>query len=264
MILRQYGLVGELIEAKKAAVEAGNAIMAIYEKEFEIEYKSDNSPVTEADKEANEIIVKRLKDVFPRYAVLAEESKEDRRRLGSEWCWVIDPLDGTKEFIKKNDEFTVNIALTHFGKSVMGIIYLPVTKEFYYAVKGRGTYFENLGACNRIFVSKKTEDITALKSKSHGSDQLDEILKNNNVSNFKSVGSSIKGCAIAKGEAEIYYRFGYTSEWDTAAMQIIVEEAGGIFRQMDDSEMTYNRVNTLNDKGFYILNTIENKLDIGE
>jgi len=262
--MRQYSLVGELIEAKKAAVEAGKIIMEIYNQDFDVEYKEDESPVTQADKKANDIIVERLKDIFPRYAMLAEESKEDRRRLGSEWCWIVDPLDGTKEFIKRNDEFTVNIALAHNGKAVLGVIYIPVSQEFYYAVKGRGTYFENLGACSRIFVSKKTADIKALASKSHVSEKMTKMLEAANITNIEQVGSSIKGCKIAKGEAEIYYRFGLTSEWDTAAMQIIVEEAGGIFKQMDDTEMTYNRPNTLNEKGFYILNNIENKMEIGE
>ena len=262
--MRQYSLVGELIEAKKVAVEAGKIIMEIYNQDFDVEYKEDESPVTEADKKANDIIVERLKDIFPRYAMLAEESKEDRRRLRSEWCWIVDPLDGTKEFIKKNGEFTVNIALAHNGKSVLGVIYIPITQEFYYAVKGRGTYFENLGACSRIFVSKKTADIKALASRSHISEKMTAMLEAVNITNIEQVGSSIKGCKIAKGEAEIYYRFGLTSEWDTAAMQIIVEEAGGIFKQMDDTEMTYNRPNTLNEKGFYILNNIENKMETGE
>ena len=101
-----------------------------------------------------------------------------------------------------------------------------------------------------------------MMSRSHVSDKLMEVIKKNGITNFRSVGSAIKGCLIARGEAEVYYRFGHTMEWDTAAMQCIVEEAGGIFRQMDDSEMTYNRVNNLNEKGFYILNHPANKLQL--
>ncbi|HZK26887.1 MAG TPA: 3'(2'),5'-bisphosphate nucleotidase CysQ [Thermoclostridium sp.] len=246
--------------AKELAKQAGHIILDIYKKDFFVDYKDDSSPVTEADKKANDFIVDKLKNKYPECAILAEESKDDPARLNNDWCFIVDPLDGTKEFIKKNDEFTVNIALSYKGKPVMGVIGIPVAKELYFAVKGHGAFFEKGGHVKKIHVSTKTEDIRLMMSRSHKSDKLLQLIEKNRIKDIKSAGSAIKGCLIAKGEAEVYYRFGYTMEWDTAAMQCIVEEAGGILRQMDDSEMTYNRVNNLNDKGFYIINHPNNKL----
>ena len=212
---------------------------------------------------ANEIILGRLKPKYPEAAFLAEESADDETRLTQEWCFVIDPLDGTKEFIKRSDEFTVNIALVRDHRPVMGVIYLPVYDDLYFAVKGRGAFSEKHGeAVKPIHVSDRTEDIRACLSKSNSAPNAPEILAGFGIHNVIFAGSALKGCMIASGEAEIYYRGGLTSEWDTAAMQCIVEEAGGILRQMDDSEMIYNRENTLNEKGFYILNREENRLDL--
>ena len=246
--------------AKEITKEAGRIILEIYEKDFSVDYKDDFSPITEADRKANDYIVKNLKSRYPECAILSEESKNDPERLKNDWCFIIDPLDGTKEFIKKNGEFTVNIALSYQGKPVLGVIGIPVTGELYFAVKGKGAFYEKDGHIERIHVSSRTKDIRLMMSRSHKSDKLLQLIQRNGIKNTLSVGSAIKGCLIARGEAEVYYRFGYTMEWDTAAMQCIVEEAGGIFRQMDDSGMTYNRVNNLNEKGFYIINHPANKL----
>lgn len=255
-------LTKELSLSKELAIKAGEAIMKIYTDSFDIEYKDDKSPITLADKTANEIIVNKLMQEFPDYAMLSEECEDDLSRLNNNWCWIVDPLDGTKEFIKKNGEFTVNIALTHKNKVVLGVIYLPVTKELYYAVKGLGSYYERESNPIRMTVSNRIENIRVMKSRSHATDKLKGIIEKNNckINEIKIAGSSLKGCLIAKGDAEVYYRFSPTKEWDTAAMQCIVEVAGGIVKQIDGTEMIYNRENTLNDKGFYILNKIENKL----
>jgi len=251
----------EVLEtAKKLADEAGRVILEVYKKNFLVEYKEDSTPITEADRKANDYIVEALKREYPECAILAEESGNDPERLKNDWCFIIDPLDGTKEFVKKNGEFTVNIALAYQGKTVLGVIGIPVTGELYYAAKGMGTVYEKDGMAERIRVSSRTDDIRLVKSRSHRSDELLDLIERNGVNNTFSAGSAIKGCLIARGEAEVYYRFGHTMEWDTAAMQCIVEEAGGIFRQMDDSEMTYNRENSLNEKGFYVLNHPKNKL----
>jgi len=247
---------------KEITKEAGKIILEVYEKDFTIEYKDDMSPVTEADRRSNDYIVSSLSKKYPECAILAEESKNDPERIKNDWCFIVDPLDGTKEFIKKNGEFTVNIALSYKGKPVLGVIGIPVTGELYYAVKGMGAFYEKDGHAEKIHVSSRTEDIRMVISRSHKSDKLMQVIEKNGIKNFKSVGSAIKGCLVAKGEAEVYYRFNYTMEWDTAAMQCIVEEAGGIFRQMDDSEMTYNRENSLNEKGFYAINHPANKLII--
>ena len=265
----------ELEIAKLAAVKAGEAIMKIYNtSDFQVEYKKDDSPLTIADKASNDIIVKMLKEHFPKHAILSEEEKDNLSRLENELCFVVDPLDGTKEFIKRNGQFTVNIALAHNHVSVMGVIYVPVTGELYYASEGDGAYRTVVDTDNHLWESLLGDDKCAEKlcvsdntdtptlrvvmSSSHGCAQMDELLEKYHLTNFVKKGSSLKGCMIASGKADIYYRFNPTMEWDTAAMQCIVEEAGGIFRQMDGTPMRYNRENSLNDKGFYILNRAEN------
>lgn len=279
-----------LKKVREAAVEAGIAIMEVYSdcSDMQVEYKEGDMPLTAADKAANRIIVDRMKKEFPEYALLSEEEKDDKERLKNPFCFVIDPLDGTKEFIKRNGQFTVNIALSHEHESIMGVIYVPVTGELYYAFRGEGAwlikldaenifretrgmdaesvhgYVENLlddvSKAERLKVSDRTEDIRVVMSSSHGCREMELLLEKYNLTNFVKMGSSLKGCVIAKGEAEVYYRHNPTMEWDTAAMQCIVEEAGAVFRQMDGSPMRYNRENSLNDKGFYIINRRENEL----
>ena len=247
---------------KNAAVAAGQKIMEIYQTDFDntIEIKADNSPLTIADKASNEIIIKALEDNFPEVSILSEESKQDETRFSNDLCFVVDPLDGTKEFIKKNGEFTVNIALADKHKVKMGIIYVPVTGVIYYAAEGYGAFKEENGEATPISVTDKVDSLILVGSKSHASDNLKALIeeKKHLIAETVSAGSSLKGTMIAEGKADVYYRFGYTCEWDTAAMQCIVEQAGGYFRQMDGSEMTYNRENNLNEKGFFALNRKEN------
>ena len=254
----------ELEIAKKAAVLAGKAIMEVYESgDFGIEAKADDSPLTLADKAANRIIVDMLRAEFPDYAILSEEEKDDLSRLDNDLCFVVDPLDGTKEFIKRNGQFTVNIALSYRHRTVMGVIYVPVTGEMYFAAKGHGSFMEVDGNVTLIHVStdkKDKSELNMVMSNSHGAAEMDALIEKYGIRNHIKVGSSLKGCMIAKGEADVYYRYGPTMEWDTAAMQCIVEEAGGLLMQMDDTELLYNRKNSLNAKGFYILNNIGNKL----
>lgn len=254
----------ELEVAKQVAIEAGKDIMEIYADldAWEVEYKEGHMPLTKADKLANDRIVKRLRKEFPEYAVLSEEEKDDRSRLANRLCFVVDPLDGTKEFIKRNGQFTVNIALAKDHRSVMGVIYVPAQGDLYYAVKGAGAYLERGGRAEKLQVSSRTEDIRAVMSGSHSCPEMDQLLEKYQLKHFVRMGSSLKGCVIARGDAEVYYRYNPTMEWDTAAMQCIVEEAGGIFRQMDGSLMKYNRENSLNEKGFYILNCKENFLEL--
>lgn len=255
----------ELEIAKSAAIEAGKAIMKIYltELDIEVKYKDGDSPLTEADKAANDIIITMLKHNFPLYAILSEEEKDSLDRLNNDYCFIVDPLDGTKEFIKRNGQFTVNIALAYKHKVVVGVIYVPVTRELYFAEQNSGAYMQNeRNEMIALKVSEKVGDgnIRMVMSSSHGCKELDDLLNKYKFESFVKVGSSLKGCMIAKGDAEVYYRYNPTMEWDTAAMQCIVEEAGGIFRQMDDSEMLYNRENSLNIKGFYVINNAQNKL----
>ncbi|HBA98060.1 MAG TPA: 3'(2'),5'-bisphosphate nucleotidase [Lachnospiraceae bacterium] len=257
----------ELEVSIKAAIEAGHAIMDIYNsaEDMQITYKDGDMPLTVADKAANKIIVETLKKEFQTYSILSEEEKDNKSRLENDCCFVVDPLDGTKEFIKRNGQFTVNIALAYKHESVMGVIYVPVTGELYYAVKGKGAFFDNgSGKSERIEVSKCTDlaKLRLVMSSSHGCEQMDRLIEKYKFDNFVKMGSSLKGCVVARGDAEVYYRFNPTMEWDTAAMQCIVEEAGGIFMQMDDTPMRYNRENSLNSKGFYIINNPANKLEL--
>lgn len=248
--------------SKRLAVTAGRAIMEIYEKEemWQVEYKEGHMPLTLADKRAHEIIAEGLQEDFPDYALLSEEGEEDQGCLDNPYCFIVDPLDGTKEFIKKNGQFTVNIALCHQGRPIMGVIYVPVTGELYHAEKGMGAYLEKDGTVEQIRVSDRVDAPRVVMSSSHGCEEMERLLEKYHLTELVRVGSSIKGCMIARGEAEIYYRHTPTMEWDTAAMQCIAEEAGAIFRQLDDSEMTYAREDHVNRKGFYIINCPENKL----
>lgn len=177
--------------------------------------------------------------------------------MEKELCFVIDPLDGTKEFVKRNGQFTVNIALSYRKESVMGVIYVPVTGELYYAARGYGSYLEKDQVVTRLQVAKEDKPLSELRvvmSGSHGCEAMEQLIAQYGWHHLLRIGSSLKGCLVAKGEADVYYRHNPTMEWDTAAMQCIVEEAGGIFRQMDGTPMTYNRINSLNDKGFYVVN----------
>ena len=254
-----------------AAYDAGKVIMEIYQKDFAIEYKDDKTPLTEADKKSDEMIRGQLAKYMPYICMLTEESADNEVRHSSDFCFIVDPLDGTKEFIKKNGEFTVNIGLAYKHRPIMGVVYVPCQDKIYYSAKNYGAFAADLNKSlfklfdekDRIKVSDRKDNLVVMKSRSHGDERLDMLLEKHRdkIASETESGSSLKGCLIAEGIADIYYRFGYTMEWDTCAMHSVVSEAGGIFVQGDKSEMKYNRVNSLNDKGFIILNREENILD---
>ncbi len=254
-------------EALKIAIEAallaGAAILEEYEKPHEIEYKEDESPVTQADRLANDIIVAHLEAAFPEYAILAEESTDDLARLENDWCWIVDPIDGTKEYIKRNGEFTVNIALAYRHEIQLGVIFVPVTGELYYASKGNGAFCRVGGQEQRIHVSDRVDNLVVLIGRSEQPAISKQVIERNDhrIEKVIRTGSSLKGCLIARGKADVYYRFGPTMEWDLAAMEILIREAGGIILEMDDKPFRYNRENPLNEKGFYVLNSLRNKMD---
>lgn len=252
----------ELGVSKSAAVRAGQAIMDIYNRgnEILVEYKEDQSPLTEADKKANQIITRVLCQNFPEYGILSEEETDNKKRLEQEFCFIVDPLDGTKEFIKRNGQFTVNIALAKNHEVVAGVVYAPVLGALYYASEGQGAFLEIDGKRRKLHVSDRVEDIRAVMSSSHCCQEMEELIHKYHLKNLIRMGSSLKGCLVAQGDAEIYYRHNFTMEWDTAAMQCIAEEAGAIFRQMDGSRMFYNRKDCVNRKGFYIINCEKNQL----
>lgn len=245
--------------AVSASQRACEKILAVYGTDFLFTPKEDQSPLTLADTASHEVILSLLREACPGIPVLSEEGEKDVPR-DAEYCWVVDPLDGTKEFIKRNGEFTVNIALTHNRIPLLGVIAVPVTGAVYFASRGGGAFKRENGGITRLRVSSRTEGLIWAGSKSHSTEKEAELIqqKRRLIKTMIQAGSSLKGVMVARGDADVYYRFGLTSEWDTCAMHLIVEESGGIFRQMDHSEMTYCRENHLNEKGFYAVNRAEN------
>ncbi|MFC3150004.1 3'(2'),5'-bisphosphate nucleotidase CysQ [Litoribrevibacter euphylliae] len=238
-----------LRKVERIAVKAGNAIMEIYQKDFSIYEKSDNSPLTEADLAAHKIIVEALEKEFPEIPVLSEESNgiEYDNRKQWEMFWLVDPLDGTKEFIKKNDEFTVNIALIQQGKPILGVVYGPALETIYAGAVGLGATKEVNGRVNEISVRSLEKDSWVLVgSRSHRGEQMDEYLKNFAEYEFISKGSSLKLCMVAEGVADLYPRLGPTSEWDTAAAHAVVVAAGGVVNDKEGRSLQYNKENILN------------------
>ena len=232
------------------AKEAGEAIMQIYKKDFIIEYKEDDSPLTEADTKANEIICSSLQKLYPIIPIMSEENKQTEYAIRKNWeyYWCIDPIDGTKEFIKKNDEFTVNIALIHKNTPMLGVVYAPAINEMYKAKKGEGA-FKNGKKLPLKINTQPDKKLTVVASKSHLSSETQELIDNLDTQEIEQVskGSSLKLCMVATGEADIYPRLAPTMEWDTAAADAIVREAGKMtYNQESNQPMIYNKENLFN------------------
>lgn len=236
--------------------EAGNQIMEIYENSSiysHFELKSDYSPLTVADRTSNHYICSQLHELYPEIPVISEENRETDFSIRKNYklFWLLDPLDGTKEFLKRNGEFTVNLALIDSGKPVLGIVHVPFTHKTYYARKGHGAYLEQ-GICEpeKLTVSAyhpKAEGLRIVASRSHMNTETEEYLKRFLNPKLLSMGSSLKFMLVAEGLADLYPRLGPTSEWDTAASQIIVEEAGGQVLDLTSlKELRYNKENLLN------------------
>lgn len=252
-----------LTTAIKAAIEAGNEIMKVYNGSFKVDLKEDNSPLTQADLASNEVINRHLKTTG--LPIISEENKEVAYEIRKNWqtCWMVDPLDGTKEFIKRNGEFTVNIALIEHGSPVMGVIYVPVTQELYYATVKEGKAFkelvengfvadEILKKPTPIKPSKPSEGIVkVIGSRSHMSEETQAFInalsgKYDSVE-MVSKGSSLKFCLLAEGEAHVYPRYAPTMEWDTAAGHAICKALGiNVISVETGAELQYNKPNLLN------------------
>lgn len=254
----------ELNAAILAGLQAREKILEIYHQEFDVEIKDDNSPVTLADKTADKMIREYLSKQFPTYAFLTEESEDNKERLNNDFVWIIDPVDGTKDFVAKDDEFTTNIALAYKHHLVVGVVIAPAKDEIYYASENNGAYYQKIGMNPvRIHVNDKLNDLTLLTSVFHTtSAELDIIERHKDkIKKVIKKGSSLKPCLIAKGEAEITLRASSgTKEWDTAACQIVVTEAGGLFVEPNGKEITYNRENVYNLNGYIVANRKENLL----
>ena len=253
----------ELEIALFAVKEAQKEIIKIYHQGFDVEIKEDNSPVTNADKIADKIISEILHKAFPKYALLTEESEDNHARLNNDYVWIVDPVDGTKDFVAKDDEFTTNIALAYKHQVVVGVVGVCAKNEYYYASKGNGAYFLSGDKKEKIHVNEKLNDLICYSSVFHFSEaEISMIEKHKDkISKIEKKGSSLKACYIAHGKGEISYRLSQgTKEWDTAASDIIVKEAGGIFVEPDGKDIVYNREDVYNRRGYIIANRKENIL----
>ena len=237
-----------LEEVVMIATESGRRILDVYEQKFEVDQKEDGSPLTAADQAANEVIVARLKALTPEIPILSEDSAKIEYPQRARWTrfWLVDPLDGTKEFVSRNGEFTVNIALVENGRPQLGVVYVPVTGVCYLAAHGHGAWKEK-GGCDRRPIAVRRYrggPATVVASRSHRGESLDRFLARLEAREGKydttSLGSSLKLCMVAEGAADIYPRLGPTSEWDTAAAQAVVECAGGRVVDLQGKRIAYN------------------------
>jgi len=254
-------------EQLNAAIEAGVAaiegILKIYHTDFDVEIKEDNSPVTLADKNADKVIREILHKRYPDYAFLTEETDDDKSRLANDYVWIVDPVDGTKDFVAKDGGFTTNIALAYKHEAVVGVVVVPLTGEIYYAAKGLGAFYRHNGVSKPIHVNDKLDNLIVYKSVFHSKANEEEMYKKHadKIAKIEKWGSALKPCRIAQGLGELSYRLSDgTKEWDTAASQVIVEQAGGIFLDTHKKRIMYNREDVYNREGYVICNRIENFL----
>lgn len=242
--------------AVQIAKQAGDKIMAIYGSEFAVTHKDDNTPLTEADMAAHHCIEEGLQTLTPDLPILSEESANIPFDERSQWqtYWLVDPLDGTREFIKRNGEFTVNIALIDNHEPVIGVIYAPVLEVFYFACRGAGAFKQEHGETQKAIQTRTKHDdvILIAGSRSHRGDTLNKMLDKIGEHRIISMGSSLKSCLVAEGKVDVYPRLGPTSEWDTAAAQCIVEEAGGVIIMTDSQPLRYNTKESLLNPHFIV------------
>ncbi len=247
----------DIEKLKVVARDAGAAIMEVYGTEFSVDVKEDKSPLTEADQKSNDVIVSALEQLYPEIPIISEETKtlEYSERKDWEYFWLVDPLDGTKEFIKRNGEFTVNIALIHNGTPVLGVVYQPVGDRMFWSVVEEGAWSstdggEAVAMTGGAHYSEKSS-ITVVASRSHLTQDVQDFVSDlesqGKTVEFLSAGSSLKICLVAEGAADVYPRLGPTMEWDTGAAHAIALGAG---RQVNAHEtggpLVYNKENLLN------------------
>ena len=238
------------------AREAGAAILKIYNSDFSVYEKSDQSPLTEADLASHHVIVKGLGALTPEIPILSEESADIPYETRSGWSryWLVDPLDGTKEFIKRNGEFTVNIALIEAERPVWGVVHVPVSGVTYHGGEGLGAFRQDEeGDKQSIAVcAERGATVKVAGSRSHAGESLRRYLDNLGSHQIVSMGSSLKLCLVAEGAADIYPRLGPTSEWDTAAAQAVVEGAGGRVTDLQMQPLRYNTKESLLNPHFFV------------
>lgn len=237
------------------ARQAGEAIMAVYNGEIAVQRKADDSPLTQADLAAHHVIEAGLTQLTPELPIISEESAAIPYAQRRQWqtYWLVDPLDGTREFIKRNGEFTVNIALIEDHQPVLGVVYAPALNLLFYAARGQGAY-RQLGSKPPQRIHARNFDptqVTVAGSRSHAGERLLQFLSSIGPHMLISMGSSLKICLVAEGRADVYPRLGPTSEWDTAAAQCVLEEAGGRLVGTDNLPFRYNTKDSMLNPDFF-------------
>ena len=246
----ECSLVDLLPQVVSLARDAGASVMTIYETgNVDVQIKADASPLTQADLASHRIIVEGLSRLTPDWPILSEESTKIPFEQRSAWqrYWLVDPLDGTKEFINRTGEFTVNIALIENGFPILGVVYAPVIDRMYFALAGSGAFRETDGKASQVRVCDyKSGTVRIVASRSHRGEKLDAFLTRIGEHEAVSMGSSLKLCLVAEGCADLYPRLGPTMEWDTAAAQCVVEVAGGAVEDINGIRLRYNKPDLLN------------------
>lgn len=250
-----------LTMAKQIAVKTGEAILQLYQDhDFESYTKSDQSPVTTADYRANEIIQSELKTLTPNIPIMSEESAHAPLASRAQWTtyWLVDPIDGTQEFIAGSGDFAVNIALIHDNQPVIGVIYWPTERTLYFASKGQGAFKQQNSTVSQIHVRQLSnpnndEVIIAISRRQSPHLLMSKITDKRNYQTIPLGSCSLKSCFIAEGKADLFVRIGETGEWDTGAPQCIVSEAGGCILDIDFTPLTYNVRNSLVNPDFMVL-----------
>ncbi|PIT86376.1 MAG: 3'(2'),5'-bisphosphate nucleotidase CysQ [Candidatus Magasanikbacteria bacterium CG10_big_fil_rev_8_21_14_0_10_43_6] len=247
----------ELTDTIRIAEAAGTIVLRYYTQDCSVYEKENKTPVTEADLAANTYIIEEIKKISP-HPILSEETKDDISRLGNDWLWIVDPLDGTKDFLNKTDEFSIMIGLVHCGNPVLGVVYQPTTGHCYLAEKGHGAFLKQDDIFTPLTVSQKNNgsDMTVVVSKSHLAKEDQLIARKLHANSFRQSGSvGIKIGLIANKQADIYYNISpYTSEWDTCAPEIIVQEAGGIMTDIFGKSLAYNQTDVTRKDGIVASN----------
>ncbi len=238
-----------LPEVLDAVAAASTAILEVYASALTVEYKADDSPITRADRAAHEILAARLASLTPGIPVLSEEAEDahafEARRHWRE-LWLVDPLDGTREFIGRNGEFTVNVALVRNHEPVLGVVAAPALGKTYFAARGHGAFrSDGRSAPTPIHTRSAADPLVVVGSRSHRGDSLDSLLAKLGPHELRPTGSALKFCLVAEGTADFYPRLGLTSEWDTAAAQAVLEVAGGAVTRLDGTPLRYNQRDTL-------------------
>lgn len=244
-------------DVTELAKEAGRRTLDFYGRDLKVDYKEDDSPLTKADRASHALISQRLVELTPEIPVISEESEVPDFQERSQYAgfWLIDPLDGTKEFLKQNGEYTVNIALISGGRPIFGVVGVPCQDKIYVAMDRCGAFVETATDPARRLKSRPVTSLSGLTlavSRSHGSSKIDALLEKLEQPQLIRVGSALKFCLVAEGVIDCYPRFGPLMEWDTAAAHLVVQESGGDVRSLDGTPLRYNKERMIHDSGLLV------------